>query len=114
MTQFTNWINAGYTVVATTDGDPSIYGVSVIDDGSFDSDIFGFTDYTDTSADTCGLFASASNGGVYSDQTVTLTAYDSNGNPDHLDTDSDNDGVLDSVESGFTLSGIYGSNGLDS
>ena len=36
------------------------------------------------------------------------------GTTDHLDNDSDNDGTLDSVESGFTLTGIYGINGLDS
>nr|MCH9740152.1 hypothetical protein [Campylobacterota bacterium] len=32
---------------------------------------------------------------------------------DYLDSDSDNDGVTDAVESGFTLSGTVGINGLD-
>ncbi|MAW85348.1 MAG: hypothetical protein CMJ42_02340 [Phyllobacteriaceae bacterium] len=39
---------------------------------------------------------------------------DSDGTPDYLDTDSDNDGTSDAAESGFTLSGVYGANGLDS
>lgn len=38
---------------------------------------------------------------------------DSDGNPDYLDNDSDNDGKLDNAEAGVTLTGIYGNNGLD-
>ncbi|MDG1805977.1 choice-of-anchor L domain-containing protein [Flavicella sp.] len=34
--------------------------------------------------------------------------------PDYQDTDSDNEGDNDTTEAGYSLSGIYGSNGLDS
>jgi len=36
------------------------------------------------------------------------------GNPDYLNTDSDQDGDSDTLESGLTLSGVPGANGLDS
>lgn len=39
---------------------------------------------------------------------------DGDGTRDYLDADSDNDGTSDAAESGFTLSGAYGANGLDS
>ncbi len=36
------------------------------------------------------------------------------GTDDFLDLDTDNDGADDATESGFTLTGVYGTNGLDS
>jgi hypothetical protein len=56
----------------------------------------------------------------YAGNSTTLTPVDTDGDAsgtgavDYLDNDSDNDGTLDSVESGFILTGIYGINGLDS
>jgi len=114
VTQFIDWSDAGYTITVTTDANPAIFGVSTEDDGSGSNDIFGFADYTDPNTDPCGFFPSGANGGVYVNQTITLTAYEASGLPDYKDADSDNDSILDSVESGFTLSGIAGTNGLDS
>ncbi|WP_193316072.1 choice-of-anchor L domain-containing protein [Flavicella marina] len=39
---------------------------------------------------------------------------DNDGLPDYLDTDSDNEGDNDTVEAGYALSGVVGTNGLDS
>lgn len=45
---------------------------------------------------------------------TSLVNTDANGLPDYKDVDSDNDGINDSVEFGFTLNGVIGANGLDS
>ncbi|PWG04983.1 T9SS type A sorting domain-containing protein [Polaribacter aquimarinus] len=42
-----------------------------------------------------------------------LINFDSNGNPDYLDLDSDGDGVSDTIEGNINLSGDVGENGLD-
>lgn len=112
--QFLEWISAGYTITAVSDAAGSTeFGVILEDAGSGFGDIFGQADLSDTAADRCGFFSSIVDGNIVGAQNVTLTAYDSSGQPDYKDTDSDNDGILDSVESGLTLSGTYGSNGLD-
>ncbi|MDC1167903.1 hypothetical protein OAT36_03215, partial [Flavobacteriaceae bacterium] len=53
--------------------------------------------------------------GVDNAYTGGLTAVDtdSDGTPDYLDTDSDNEGADDTTEAGLTLSGNVGTNGLD-
>ena len=44
---------------------------------------------------------------------ITPINKDGDALPDYLDTDSDNEGDNDTTEAGYTLSGVYGSNGLD-
>ncbi|QOD60865.1 T9SS type A sorting domain-containing protein [Polaribacter haliotis] len=44
---------------------------------------------------------------------ITPEDTDGDGKKDYLETDSDNDGILDNVEAGLTLTGVYGNNGLD-
>uniref|UniRef100_UPI003F49219D beta strand repeat-containing protein n=1 Tax=Polaribacter aestuariivivens TaxID=2304626 RepID=UPI003F49219D len=53
--------------------------------------------------------------GVDTAYTEGLTPVDTDldGTPDYLETDSDNDGLLDNVEADLTLTGVYGINGLD-
>ncbi|QTE22450.1 T9SS type A sorting domain-containing protein [Polaribacter cellanae] len=43
-----------------------------------------------------------------------LINFESTGNPDYLDLDSDGDGVSDTIEANITLTGNIGNNGLDS
>lgn len=57
------------------------------------------------------------NNGINSNYTTGpgLTPEITNGStPDYLDTDSDNEGADDTIEAGLTLSGVIGTNGLDS
>ncbi|MDT7831567.1 PA14 domain-containing protein [Flavobacteriaceae bacterium S356] len=95
-----------------------------------DSDNDGIPDYKDLDSDNDGIpdniEAQPTAGydvpdGVY-DANGVDTAYtggitpqdtDIDLTPDYLDTDSDDDGVLDNTEAGVTLTGVYGNNGLD-
>ena len=62
-----------------------------------------------------GTFTDANNDGVNDVYAGGLTPINTDGtdNPDYIDLDSDNDGSDDTLESGFTLTGIIGANGLD-
>ncbi|MFC2109232.1 choice-of-anchor L domain-containing protein [Bacteroidota bacterium] len=101
-----------------------------------DTDNDGVDDYLDLDSDNDGIpdniEAQATNSYIApnSDSNATYTtnkgvnsAYlssltpvnkDNDANPDFKDTDSDNEGDNDTTEAGFTLSGIVGTNGLDS
>ena len=62
-----------------------------------------------------GTFTDANSDGVNDVYAGGLTPVNTDGtdNPDYIDLDSDNDGTSDTLESGFTLTGIIGANGLD-
>ena len=100
---------------------------------SRDTDGDGVADHLDLDADNDGIpdnveaqptaayiapknDAGAGNKGVDSAYAGGLTPVNTDGadSPDYLDKDSDNDGKTDAAESGFTLTGKAGKNGLDS
>jgi len=63
-----------------------------------------------------GVFTDANSDGVNDIYAGGLTPVDTDGtgNADFADTDSDDDGTSDMIEAGLTLTGVIGSNGLDS
>lgn len=62
-----------------------------------------------------GLYDNYENADTFTtDSNIVLQDTDGDNTYDFLDTDSDNDGKLDSAESGLTLTGNVGINGLDS
>ena len=71
---------------------------------------------TDVDGDGLADVYDADTGSVDPATSAGLSAVDTDGDGtrDYLDADSDNDGTSDAAESGFTLSGVYGANGLDS
>jgi cysteine-rich repeat protein len=64
---------------------------------------------TDTDTDGLDNAYDTDNGGT----TITPVNTDGVDNPDYIDLDSDNDGTNDADESGLTLTGTVGNNGLD-
>ncbi len=97
-----------------------------------DTDSDGIPNYLDLDSDNDGIpdniEAQSTNGyiapGTFTDTNldgvndiyaggITPVNTDGTGNPDYLDTDSDDDGTNDQTESGVTLSGNVGNNGLD-
>ena len=97
---------------------------------SLDTDLDGIPNYLDLDSDNDGIpdniEAQTTQGytapdGIY-DANGVDTAYtgglvpedtDADTFPDYIDTDADDDGLLDNTEAGLTLTGIYGNNGLD-
>ena len=106
------------------------YTVDIGCPGQRDTDGDGVPDYLDLDSDNDGIpdniEAQTTTGyiipnGVYGANGVD-TAYsggltpvntDTTDNPDYLDSDSDNDGILDNTEAGLVLTGSVGTNGLD-
>jgi hypothetical protein len=100
----------------------SVFGLDTDNDGipnylDLDSDNDGIPDNIEAQAtlgyvtpdgvfDTDGVDTEYSGG-------LTPEDTDNDGIPDYLDTDSDDDGILDNTEAGIILTGEYGVNGLD-
>jgi len=113
-------------MVDTNSSDPRAIGTVIM----IDSDADGIADFKDLDSDNDGIPDNVEaqstvdylepNGAV--DSTGRETAYlkglvpvnfDGTDKPDYIDTDSDNDGIEDKDESGLSLTGTVGVNGLD-
>ncbi|KGL63158.1 T9SS type A sorting domain-containing protein [Polaribacter sp. Hel1_85] len=111
--------------------DYEVDAISIVStDCNTDTDGDGIPNYQDLDSDNDGIPDNieaqttvgyiAPNGvfdanGVDTAYTGGLTPVDTDGDSanDYLETDSDNDGILDNTEAGLSLSGVYGTNGLD-
>ncbi len=100
---------------------------------SIDTDGDGIPNYLDLDSDNDGIpdnieaqttagyippsttFTDVNGDGVDDAYAGGLTPVNTDGTDtaDYINTDSDNDGILDSAEAGLSLSGVYGTNGLD-
>ncbi len=99
--------------IGDTDGD------GLIDSFDLDSDGDGIPDNIEVQSTlgyvAPGVFTDANLDGVNDIYAGGFTPVNTDGtdNPDYKDTDSDNDGINDTVEANLNLSGLVGLNGLD-
>jgi hypothetical protein len=113
-------------ILDTVEGSGDSDGDGIIDAFDLDSDNDGIPDNIEAQSTTGYIALSGvdneDNGaglppgdGVDDNYAGGITPQDTDGDSiaDYLDTDSDNDGVLDNTEAGSALSGSYGTNGLD-
>jgi hypothetical protein len=134
-TTITSSVNFRYirlTKGATSTVDYEVDAIAILPGGTcvLDTDGDGVPNYLDLDSDNDGIpdnieaqttqGYSAPDGvydanGVDTNYTGGLTPVDTDndGTEDYLETDSDNDGISDDVEADLTLTGVYGTNGLD-
>ena len=112
-----NYANGGFSCDKIVSRDTDKDGIA--DYLDLDSDNDGIPDNVEAQA-TAGYHApngdAAANNGLDSAYGTGLTPVNTDGTdePDYLDLDSDNDAISDNAESGITLTGNVGVNGLDS
>jgi len=106
-------------ILDTVEGALDTDGDVIIDSSDLDSDGDGIPDNIEAQSTlgyiAPGTFTDANNDGVNDIYAGGLTPVNTDGadTPDYKDTDSDNDGITDTVEANITLSGVVGVNGLD-
>lgn len=106
-------------ILDTVEGLGDSDGDGIIDAFDLDSDNDGIPDNIEAQSTTGYIaprtFTDVNNDGVNDIYAGGFTPVNTDGdaNPDYLDTDSDGDGITDTVEVGITLSGTVGNNGLD-
>ena len=101
-------------VVASLDLD----GDGIINSMDLDADGDGIPDNIEAQSTTGytppnGTFDGNGVDTAYGSTGITAQNTDGTGSADYLDTDADDDGLLDNVEAGLTLTGNVGNNGLD-